>query len=116
MEKTFTRLGVRMKQGLREVLISSVPALPLPSLPFPGADFTRIQREPKQGRAGEREINLYLRPSPSHMGPGQVGLERQRVVHLTPSLSRGCQGSQAQILPVLSGLCSLLPTHRLLPS
>lgn len=58
MEKTFTKLGGRMKQGLREVLVTSVPALPLPSLHFQGPDFIQIQRETKQGRAGERGKSL----------------------------------------------------------
>lgn len=56
-----------MKQGPREVLVSSVPALPLPSLPFPDADFILIQRETKQGRAGEREKSLFARLSITHL-------------------------------------------------
>ena len=55
-----------MKQGLREVLVSSVPALPLPSLPFQGADFILTQRETKQGRAGEREKSLSVPLSIPH--------------------------------------------------
>lgn len=58
MEKTCTELGGRMKQGLREVLVASVPALPLPSLHFQGPDFIQTQRETKQGRAGERGKSL----------------------------------------------------------
>lgn len=55
-----------MKQGPREVLVSSVPALPLPSLLFPDADFILIQRETKQGRAGEREKSLSALLSVPH--------------------------------------------------
>ena len=110
MEKTFAKLGGGMKQGLMEVLVSSAPASPLPSLPFQGADFTLIQRETKDGRAGEREKSPSAALSVPHGSwGGGVGEAESAAAYPKPP-QRLSKVKFSQIFTMLSGLCSLLPT------
>lgn len=107
--KTFSKLGGRMKQGLREVLIFSVPALPLPSLPFQGADFILIQRETKQGKAGEREKSLSAPLSVPHSSwGGGIGEAESGVAYPKPlkRLSRVTGSNFTRIVQTL-----LTPAH-----